>query len=91
MYSYKEDKLLLRTTLSMEKDVTSFLYFTLEANEGICFYSTLPFEKGDKYRDIVLYSTPELKPDLENILSHLKKTISFEEKELFTQIKEDSL
>ena len=57
----------------MSKDFTSFLYFTLEANENLCFYSTLPFEKAQAHRDIVVYCTPELKDPFDKVIKHLMK------------------
>ncbi len=76
--SYTKSKTLEQIILRMDKNATSFLYFILESNEGISFYSTMPFEKGQKYRDVVIYNTPELSQDLKNILDHLSKKISFE-------------
>ena len=71
--NYITDKKLTKTVLRMPKDFTSFFYFTMESNENIGFYSTLPFEKGQAHRDIVVYTTPELHPDFQNILKHCGK------------------
>lgn len=71
--TYSNSQELTQITVRMDKMDTSFFYFTLEANENICFYSTLDFEKGQKHRDIVVYITPELLQDFKNILNHLQK------------------
>jgi hypothetical protein len=57
----------------MAKDYSSFFYFTLESNENIAFYSTLPFEKGQFFRDISVYVTPELNNSFQNILAHCQQ------------------
>jgi hypothetical protein len=62
----------------MTKHATSLFYFTLEANENICFYSTLPFEKGTAMRDVVVYYTPELKSYFDTIITGMENLISIE-------------
>lgn len=78
MQAYTQSHKLYEITLRMSKDYTSFLYFILESNENIAFYSTLPFEKGQSYRDVVIRSTPELQKDLQSILEHLKNKITYD-------------
>jgi hypothetical protein len=50
----------------------------MEANENMAFYSTLPAEKGQNFRDIVVYSTPELHSNFKNILTHCQKKAEIE-------------
>lgn len=76
--SYTDNRVLIKTTIRMPKEDTSFFYFTMESNENISFYSTLPFEKGQAYRDIVVYTTPELESCFKNILAHLETRLSLE-------------
>ena len=78
MKTYLESQELVQFTLRMSKEDTSFFYFTLEANENIAFYSTLDFEKGQHYRDIVVHVTPELKTVFKKILIHLQKSRTIE-------------
>lgn len=78
MEKYINSKILMKTVLRMAKSYSSFFYFTMEANDNISFYSTLPFEKGQNYRDIVVYSTPELFPHFESILKHCQKSQEIE-------------
>lgn len=76
--SYINDRFLWEYKLRMPKDYSSFFYFTLESNENIAFYSTLPFEKGQYFRDISVYVTPELNPTFQSILAHCQKTAEIE-------------
>ncbi len=78
MYTHNQDKKLYRQVFTMSKDATSLFYFTLEANDNICFYSTLPFEKGISSRSVVVYYTPELKSYFDTICKGLKGLISFD-------------
>ncbi len=75
---YTKTKKLIKFVLRMPKEETSFFYFTLESNENIAFYSTLDFEKGQAYRDIIVFTTPELLEYLNRILDHLSKTLRIE-------------
>ena len=75
---YSSENKLIKTLLRMSKDYSSFFYFTLEANENICFYSTMPFEKGQAYRDIVVYCTPELDDHFQGVLKHCQKNHEIE-------------
>ncbi len=75
---YIDSQVLWEHTLRMSKDFTSFFYFTMEANENIAFYSTLPFEKGQAFRDIVVYVTPELNDTFLKILNHCQKRSEIE-------------
>ena len=78
MYTYINDKKLYKQTFRMSKNETSLFYFTLEANENMCFYSTLPFTKGEATRNVVVYYTPELKNYFDTICKKLKDLISYE-------------
>lgn len=78
MNTYIETKTLNKIVLRMDKSYSSFLYFTLESNENISFYSTLAFEKGQKFRDIVIYTTPELYPHLQHVLEYSMKRAEIE-------------
>ena len=60
------------------KTESAFTYFTLEANEGICFYSTLPFRKGDSFRDLELITHTSLEDELRKIIKTLKKQCNLE-------------
>ena len=73
-----DSKEIYQITVRVTKNDSSFVYFTLESNEGISFYSTLPFSKGQMYRDLIIYSTPELSNNLNAIIEHLTNKIKIE-------------
>lgn len=54
--------------IRLNKEDSAFLYFQLEANDGLCFYSTLPYEVHTQYRDIDLKGDILLKKEVEHLL-----------------------
>lgn len=58
--------------IRLNKAHSSFFYFTMEANDNIAFYSTLPSEKSSSVRDIKIYVTPELSEHMDQIFLHFK-------------------
>lgn len=49
---HKHSNQLFHFVVRLNKEDSAFLYFQLEANDGLCFYSTLPYEPHAQYRDI---------------------------------------
>lgn len=76
--SERSNQVLLHTVLKSAKNDSSFIYFTLESNEGIAFYSTLEHVLGDQHRLIECYTPIELRAEFENIVQSLKEKISLE-------------
>lgn len=76
--SNKNDQVIEKLILKMTKEDSSFFYFTMEAHEGICFYSTLPHQEGDKDRLIECLVPTELEPEFKATLSSLQKEITIE-------------
>ena len=70
---YSIEKKLHSLILRVNKNDSVFVYFTLEANEGICFYSTLESTSDHGFRDIVIHCTPEYFLPLQEIIKGLKK------------------
>lgn len=66
---------LLKMTFKMDKNTTSLFYFFLESRDNLCFYSTLAFKKGQQWREVVTYCTPNLIQEFENTISHISKTL----------------
>lgn len=58
--------------IRVPKGDAAFVYFILEAQEGVTSYSTLPNERGDANRDIELCFSSEFRPDVDRILSELE-------------------
>jgi len=57
--------------IRVKKEESAFLYFVLEAREGLTFYSTLPHQSGDAHRDIELMTPVDFLPELEALLKQL--------------------
>lgn len=72
--THNKDQVLNKVVLRMPKCASSFFYFALESNENIAFYSTLPFEKHQQYRDIEIFSSPELYSHLTHLIEHYQET-----------------
>ena len=71
--TYQGTQTLNQIILRVSKADSSFVYFILESNEGICFYSTLESSLKETYRDMSVRFTPEFKTDVERILNLLSK------------------
>ncbi len=64
----KHSSQLYHFVLRLNKEDSAFFYFQLEANEGICFYSTLPYEPHTQYRDIDLKGDILLRNEILHII-----------------------
>lgn len=60
--------------IELSKEDSSFLYFTLEANEGLCFYSTKDHHNGDPNRTVEIYTHPSMKDDLVKVIEYFRRT-----------------
>ncbi|MEX0798135.1 MAG: hypothetical protein WD025_01745 [Bacteriovoracaceae bacterium] len=76
--TYHESKKLKQLRVRVGKAYSSFVYFTLEANEGLAFYSTLEESSDDQHRDLLVLSTPEYYDQLLEELRHLQKRAPLE-------------
>ncbi len=68
----------LTKIIRVDKANSSFVYFTLESNEGIAFHSTLRESLKMPYRDIEINYTESTKTHLLNILKNLEEKFSIE-------------
>jgi hypothetical protein len=66
---------LFHLVVRMPKEHSSFLYFQLEASEGLGFYSTIDFQEGDVFRDIDIKGDIKLKNEVMTLLDSLKEKI----------------
>ena len=66
---------LVRLIIRVAKENSAFLYFTLESNEGLCFYSTIESSLSGQYRDLELVATLEFEEALLHLIENL--TLSF--------------
>ncbi len=67
------DTRLFHYVIRLDKKDSAFFYFQLEANEGLCFYSTLPFNPHEQFRDIDLKGDLKLQTQVEHILAQMEK------------------
>lgn len=54
--------------IRLNKEDSAFFYFQLEANDGLCFYSTLPYEPHTQYRDLDLKGDILLKDEVDRLI-----------------------
>ncbi len=64
---------LLHIVVSTIKEESVLVYFMLESNEGLAFYSTVPNEKGDLLRKIDIKSSRTLEKEVRGLLSIVKR------------------
>ncbi len=69
---------LKKITVRVPKEHSSFLYFTLESNEGLCFYSTLEGSKIDHFRDVEINIPKDFVEDVQKILDKLSQKFSID-------------
>lgn len=70
-HSYQQTKELYYTRLRVPKDDAYFVYFTFEANEGLCFYSTVDDSLRGQYRDIDVKCPVELRETVVSLIERL--------------------
>ncbi len=67
-----ENERLKAIRICMPKNQSHFVYFVLEASEGLCFYSTLTeCWKGENYREVEIFAPIERWPELKKTLQLL--------------------
>ena len=69
---------LIHTVIRVPKEESAFVYFTLEANEGLSFYSTLENTLGQGYRDIAIKTHESLEVELDHLINELGKEMPIE-------------
>lgn len=74
----KMDQDIIQYTIRLAKKDSAMLYFILEANENIAFYSTLEGDKAEGFRDIEINCHISLKAQLDSILEHFSKKYSIQ-------------
>jgi hypothetical protein len=73
--TYQSTKELFYCILRLPKDDSYFLYFTFEANEGLCFYSTLDESLKGQYRDIEVKCPIEWQDQLKALIKRIQAEI----------------
>lgn len=62
----------------MNKEDSAFFYFQLEANDGLCFYSTLEHPPHAQYRDIDLKGDIALKSEIDHLINKCSSKFSID-------------
>jgi len=75
VHNFNNSKELYYCRVRVPKDEAYFVYFTLESNEGLCYYSTVDESLKGQYRDIDLKCSIELRSSLEALLNSLQAKI----------------
>ena len=78
MNGQKKDLDLIHIIIRVPKAQSSFVYFMFESHEGLCFYSTLDYEKGQLFRDIDLKGSLEFQKDIDHLLKKLGAQFALE-------------
>jgi|SaaInlStandDraft_2_1057019.scaffolds.fasta_scaffold152191_2 hypothetical protein len=58
--------------IRVPKPEASFTYFQFEANDGLCFYSTLGPSMKEPYRDIDVKTHQSMSNELMRLIEHLQ-------------------
>jgi hypothetical protein len=61
----------IQRKIRVRKEDSAFVYFVLEAHEGVTAYSTLDFKPGDPHRDLMLFVPPDFASDADRIIASL--------------------
>jgi hypothetical protein len=61
----------VRRQIRVRKEDSAFIYFILEAQEGITAYSTLDFKSEDAHRDLLLMIPPDFVHEVDALLKEL--------------------
>ncbi len=65
----QQNSQLFHYVIRLNKEDSAFFYFQLEANDGICFYSTLDHPDHAHYRDIDLKGDLQLKAEAHHMIN----------------------
>lgn len=78
MSEVNQQNRLFHMIIRVPKDQSAFTYFTFEANEGLCFYSTLESSLGEPFRDIDVKTHINLKDELLRLVEFLSNDYPIE-------------
>ncbi len=69
---------LFHFVIRLSKEDSAFFYFQLEANDGLCFYSTLPYPEHAQYRDIDLKGDLKLVDEIRHVINRCSEKFKIE-------------
>ena len=65
----------VRRKIRVRKQDSAFVYFILEAHEGITAYSTLDGKPEDAFRDLLLQTPPDFVGEVDQLLEQLGELV----------------
>ena len=65
----------LRRRIRLSKEDSAFVYFILEAHEGVTMYSTVDHRAEERHTDLELLYTPDFEAEVEEILARLSRMV----------------
>lgn len=82
---------IFRLIIRVPKEQAAFTYFTLEANENLCFFSTLDASCGQTFRDIDIKGSVDTQQEVCRLLAFLSKKypLAILEKTIIHQINQE--
>ncbi len=72
---YLLSKEVLHLSIRVPKNEAGFLLHLLESQDNLCFPTTLPFENGDGWRDLLLRAPIEWEKELRRFLGVIQKKV----------------
>lgn len=69
---------LFHFVIRVPKEDAAFTYFQMEANEGLCFYSTLKTSLGEGFRDISIIGSICFRQEFSHFLQSLTREVPLE-------------
>jgi len=76
--TYVKTREIFQVIIRVLKNDSAFVYFNLESNDNLFFYSTLDEGLGTPYRNLEINTTIEFKENLEQLLKHFTQQIKLE-------------
>lgn len=64
--------------IRLSKSDSAFVYFQLEANEGLAFYSTLPHTEGQETRDIDIRGSSQCYTEVKRLIDFLSQSMTID-------------
>ena len=64
---------LFHLIIRVPKEQAAFTYFTLEANENLCFFSTIDESCGQTFRDVDIKGSMDTQEEVCRLLNFLSK------------------
>ena len=78
MTSISNSEKLNHYIIRVSKEDSAFVYFQLESNEGLAFYSTLKSSLKEPFRDIEIFSPLSLNQEITHFIDYIGQALRLE-------------